>query len=561
MSARADDGRGADRRESADRVALLACLAALLLALGLAAIHRVGGLMVETDFYNFYAPQAEALLAGQPYTFRHNPPGYILLLTAVTALTGNAFVAGKLLSAVATGLFGWLGHRLFRALFDARIAATATVLLVIAVAPYSFVASTDLLGALAVVTTFWLVLRRVPIRPHDGLLGGMAAAAAYLLRANAIFLLPTLGLALLLLAKPRRTWDALLPAAAFGVGFLLLALPWFVWNTLRFGGAMASTAHVQIAMHFYAPGGDMFGERMLRWQNRFHSLREVLAYRPSTVLRTYVSDVAFHYPIDLATQVLSFPAFLFAGPGFIALARTREPRTTTYVLSSVAGYALLGLVGFYARYYLFLFPLLFLAVAIWFWSEQAAPRRPAGSRASLVWWSALVIVGAGVALSSARQTVRTLRDEPRYLLPMADSLRRFAEPGDAVMGGKPHLAYLAGLRHLSPMEEDTAAFLADLGASGARFFTYSPLEAKIYPVLRVLRDPAAVSDRLRLLFSDSASGTLVYELREPTPARSPPISSPSSPATPLSSSDDFARSSAIARVSAVMLSDRERSRR
>jgi hypothetical protein len=59
---------------TADRLALAAGLATLLLALALGVMHQIGSFTLETDFYNWYAPQTVGLLHGEPYTFRHNPP-------------------------------------------------------------------------------------------------------------------------------------------------------------------------------------------------------------------------------------------------------------------------------------------------------------------------------------------------------------------------------------------------------------------------------------------------------------------------------------------------------
>jgi hypothetical protein len=47
---------------TADRLALAACLATLLLALVLGVMHRIGSFTLETDFYNWYAPQTVGLL-------------------------------------------------------------------------------------------------------------------------------------------------------------------------------------------------------------------------------------------------------------------------------------------------------------------------------------------------------------------------------------------------------------------------------------------------------------------------------------------------------------------
>ncbi len=503
----------AHHRWSTDRLAVVVCVAAGLGALAIGLVHKVGGFEAETDFYNWYAPQAQGLLSGQPYTFRHNPPGYIILLAGATLITGDSFVAGKLLSAIATALFGWVTYSLFRALFDARVALGATLLLLLALLPYSFLAAADVVGAVAAAAALWIALRRPSVRVADCVLAGLAAGVAFLVRANALFLVPAIGMALLALGDRRLTPRRLIFPAAFLLAFLALTLPWFVWNTRHNGSPLAGTAHLQVAMHFYMPGGDMRGELMATQEKTFRSLSDVLFHDPVRLARTYLTDVGYRYPGRLATEVLRFPGYLFAGAGLIVLLLNRDGRRMTYLFVNGLGYLLLGLVGFYHRYYLFLFPLLFLLVAHYLWSEDAGSAAAAGPRTPHVRWLAYAAVLASVALAAVGQTAQTIQREPRYLLGIADSLRQRAAPGDGILCGKPHLAQFSGLRRVLPDQQDPTTFLDRAKAGGARFFVYSRPEAKLYPGLEALRDPQAVADRFTLLYRHAPSGTLVYEAR------------------------------------------------
>lgn len=498
---------------AADRVALAACLAAFLVAIGLGVFHRIGGFNLETDFYNWYAPQAVGILAGRPYTFRHNPPGYILLLAGATWIGGDPFTAAKALTAVATGLLGWVSYRLFRALFEPLVTLGATLLLLLAVLPYSYRASPDLIGVLATITPMWLVLRREPIEPVDALLAGVVAGVAYLLRANTVFLLPALSVALLLLRRGATSVRRLALPGVFVVGFLMATLPWFIWNARRYGSPFAGTPQLQVAMHFYAPNGDLYGEQMSLYEGKFHSLLDVLLYRPGRVITMYLEDVLVRYPVRLATEVLGFPAFLFTGAGLVALLRRGGTRRLAWLGVTLVGYLPLGLVGFYPRYHLFVFPLLFLLVAYYLLSREPGT---AGAPASDLGWlrlAACVWVVAGGVYATSNGIHHAFRQEPRYLLPIAASLRQQIGPEDAMVSGKPQLPWVARLKHVLPPQESPADFLAHADSLGARFFTYSPREAAIYPALDALRDPAAVADRFTLLSRDRRSGTLVYELR------------------------------------------------
>lgn len=498
---------------TADRLALAACLTALLLALGLGVAHRIGSFNLETDFYNWYAPQAVGLLHGEPYTFRHNPPGYILILAGATWLIGDPFTAGKVLTAFAGAAFGWTCYRLIRALFDARVALGATVLLLLSVVQYSYRAGPDLLGALATVVPIWLVLRREPIAPRDALLAGLVAGFAYLIRANTVFLLPGLGLALLLLPRGLSPRGRLTLPVLLAVGFLVATVPWFVWNAVRYGSPTAGTPQLQVALHFYAPNGDVYGEQMSLYEGRFHSLLDVLTYRPGRVIRTYLSDVFLNYPADLADQVVTFPAYLFPGAGLLVLVRRGGARRMAWLLVTAFGYLLLGLVGFYPRYHLFVFPVLFLLVSYFLVSDEPGNAGAPASALGRLRWVACLIVVAGAGYAAANAVGKSFAREPRYLLGFAAELRRRSHPGDAMVSGKPQLPWVAGLRRIVPAQESPQAFLARARGLGARYFTYSPVEAAIYPALAALRDTAAVADRFTLLLRDAPSGTLVYEIR------------------------------------------------
>ena len=498
---------------TADRLALAACLATLLLALVLGVMHRIGSFTLETDFYNWYAPQTVGLLHGEPYTFRHNPPGYILILTGATWVVGDAFTAGKLLAAFAAAALGWVCYRLVRSLFDPRVALGTTVLLLISVVEYSYRAGSDLLGALATMVPIWLVLRREPILTRDALLAGVVAGCAYLIRANTIFLVPGLGLALLLLPSGVSRGERLRLPALLGVGFLVATVPWFVWNTTHYGSPFAGTPQLQVAMHFYDPNGDVYGEQMSLYAGKFHSLLDVLTYRPSRVLKLYLLDVFLAYPAALADQVATFPAYLFLGAGLLVMLRRGGARRMAWLLVTAFGYLLLGLVGFYARYHLFVFPVLFLLVSYFLLSEEPGAAGAPASALGRFRWAACLLVLAGVGYSSASAVEREFKREPRYLLRFAADLRRRSHPGDAMVSGKPHLAWVAGLRRIVPPQESPEAFLAHACELGARYVTYTPAEATIYPALAALRDTAAVADRFTLLYRDAASGTLVYEIR------------------------------------------------
>ena len=135
---------------------------------------------------------------------------------------------------------------------------------------------------------------------------------------------------------------------------------------------------------------------------------------------------------------------------------------------------------------LFVFPVLFLLVSYFLLSEEPGNAGAPASALGRLRWAACVVVLAGMGYASASAVQKAFEREPRYLLRFAADL---------------------------PAQESPEAFLAHAPDLGARYFTYSPVEATIYPALEALRDTAAVANRFTLLFRDPGSGTLVYEIR------------------------------------------------
>jgi glycosyl transferase family 2/dolichyl-phosphate-mannose-protein mannosyltransferase len=508
-------GTPAPHRSGWDWAAAAACVAALGVALTLAHAHRVPQLGVEQDFIADYQRQAQNLLHGRPYTYRHSPPGYSLLVAVVSLLTPDLFTAGKLIGVAATALLGWCTYALLKSLFDGRTAFCATALVLLAVLPFGYLAATDVVAAMMMTLSVWLLLRQSAPDHAACLLAGLGAGAAYLIRSNAIFLLPGLGIAILL-ARRRSDSDGghVGRLAWFAGGFLVVTLPWFVANQHMNGSPFGSTAYLQIAAHFYEPQGDSHATSLILAADRFHSLGEALGNDPVRVANRYLRDVLLRNPEALAVQGIGFPGYLFAGAGVLVLLGELNDRRRSYALLLVLGYLLLGLVGFYLRYYLFVFPLLFLCVVRALFGNSALTRGR-GLLGHVVPWLAFGCIAVSVARASTGRIEWDLAHEPRYLVPIADSLRHRSVPGNILIEFRPYLAYLAGLRDTFPLAQSAVDFLARARAMHARYLVYTAEEESIWPPLASLRDPSTVPDGLRLLYRYDPVRLLVYEVALP----------------------------------------------
>jgi 4-amino-4-deoxy-L-arabinose transferase-like glycosyltransferase len=504
-----------------DFTAIVFCIAILILALVIGYFHKVGHFDVETDFYGAYAVQAANILEGRPYTYQYLPPMYSLLLAAVSLVAGDFFVAAKIISAFATGLFGWITYLLLKELFDSRIALASTTLLLLALIPYSFLAATDLVGALAVILPLWILLRSPVLTFKACFLSGILAGVAYLMRPNGIFLVLGIGFTLIFINLNQETLRrCLLRVGFFLCGVLLITTPWFIYNWQINGSPFKTANYLHIAAHIYHPESENSETTLKQMASKFNSIGEVVLYNPPKFILTYLKSVLKENIEQLFPQSLRFPAYLFAGSGLLLLlaelSRRRGNlfrRRLTFLVVCLFGYFILGLVGFVLRYYFFLFPLLFLLVTYFLFQRYilAALGYIPFFRIA-VSWLVVLILAVSQSISAYRKTSSNLASEPSYLLEIANFLRNRSSAHDIIIVRKPHLAYLSGLRREFPLAETVDDFFVKAGEIGARYIVYSDLEASLWPGLKSLRDPKTLPKSFKLIYAHTPSHTLIYEI-------------------------------------------------
>jgi 4-amino-4-deoxy-L-arabinose transferase-like glycosyltransferase len=504
-----------------DITAIVFCIAILSLGLVIGYFHKVGDFGVETDFYGAYAVQAGNILEGRPYTYQYLPPGYSLLLACVSLVTGDFFVAAKIISAFATGIFGWITYVLLRALFHSRIALASTILLLLALIPYSFLVATDIVGAVAIILPLCILLRRPVLTLNACFLSGILSGVAYLVRTNGLFVILGIVFSLLFINLNQETLGKCLVKVGFFIcGVLLITSPWFIYNWQTNGSPLASKVYLQIAAHIYQPGGTNSGTTHIQIASKFHSLGEVVLYNPQKFLLTYLTGILKDNILPLLTQSLSFPAYLFCGSGLLLLlvefSRKREDlsrRRLTFFLVCFFGYLLLGLTGFVLRYYFFLFPFLFLLVTYFLFQRYiftALGDVPFFRIA--VSWILVLILAVSQSIIAYRKTSSSIASDPIYLLEIADFLRNRSSPHDIIIARKPHLAYLSGLRREFPLAETADDFLLKAREIGARYIVYSDFDASLWPGLKSLRDPSALPKSFKLIYSHKQSHMLLYKI-------------------------------------------------
>lgn len=503
---------GEDRRY--DLLALAACLCIGTLALGLGAFREVGNWGVETDFFGRDVVQAGLVLAGEPYTNQHYPPGYAYLLALLSRFTSDMFAAGKILSGLSAGLIGFVSYRLLSVLWGRRQALAATILTLLALLPHAFVASADMVANLALVVPMWLLLRReatVAVCAQ----AGVAAGAAYLLRYNALFVLAGIPVALLFLGEAGDSWRTRLVKMAVFLGAALLVMaPWLLVNWHRNGSPFASDLHQQVAAHFYHPQGDAFVWAVADMGQRFASPWEVLLHDPWQIAKTFLKDVLYGKAYRLSWYVLGFPAALFAGAGLLLYLQQMTAKRAAFLILCAAGYLLHGLAGFAVRFYFFLFPLLFVLVVLplFHFERMPIPGQVVRREWAIGWW-VFSLVALAVAYSSYVSARWFLEAEPTHLLDAAAAIKSRAAAGDRIMAVEPHLAHLTGLNVTSGAVADSLdQYLATVAAEGIRFLVYSKHEEDYWPGLRVLSEPDRLPQAYRVIYEHGPSRTIVYEI-------------------------------------------------
>lgn len=336
----------------------------------------------ENDRYHL---MADRLLAGEWPRDVYRPMLYVLLTAGLGAITGDCFVAGKLVSAFAGGLLVFATHRLARCAFGRRTALAAAAL--VAVSPlairYGLVASTD---ALSVALSTLCLAAALTASTHSGLRPAIAAGAAFSLaywcRYQSIAALPIALLAVWIGALPQERLKRL--GAFFGAAFVAL-LPHMTLTWLQFGKPLHDENWRNVALRHFSPNLD-FGYLN---NNPFHGLLSVLRHDPATIAKHAVEEAQGMANWGLRTLLVGNEGGPMLANVLLALAMigaavawTHRPRTAGLLLLALCSYLGLVAVTFFGwdRMLLPVLPLMLTLVA--FTLVVGMPRMVSAARTS-----------------------------------------------------------------------------------------------------------------------------------------------------------------------------------
>lgn len=497
-----------------------------LVILGLR-LHRMGDGDSESDFFEDYVVQSRAVLDGGVEIDAYRGPLYPILLAVlhvvVRPLGAGLFETGILLSALAAGAVILLTYRILHALFSARVALAASLLVVSSAffVRYSYTTGNDMTFVAGALLVTWAFLRspRAPGWAGMALVGGLSAVA-YLIRYNGSALLVAVVTGIVVVDVWRLNWRRrALASLVVLAGFFLAITPWGLYCHTHTGSFFYNHNYVNVIYPFYLPADQHAEEFLAANRMAFGGILDVLRYDPAALLAGLPRQVVAQ-TWGLAASVVTWPVGVAALLGIVAMVRRRPTRRqSAFYVMGLVFFALLCFVFFKSRFNLFLIPTCAtLAVTGIRWlARVTAPKRrrvlSASLFAGLLAYSGFVMVAHNrVTIAGGLFAFRTMGEW--FVENTTPEQRR-----GVVVARKPYFAYFAQLDHVRMPElrsyGELMSFLDDVDA---RYLYFSYLAGKTRSELDFLTDPQ--SDHpglLAILMSPFAVLYVVEDQDQPAP--------------------------------------------
>lgn len=505
---------------------LLICLIHLLMLSHLARQHSFGNYATETDFYHFYAPDADRLMAGQFPENTYQGPGYpaaVGLIGKLTGFSNDLFTVGKWLSVICAVLCGWFVFLLFSRLFDFRIGIGAQLIAVVSgeFPQFSINAATDvffLLTCLIALVVFtgqrWNLRRRIA-------LSAIITGAAYLVRYNGLFLLAAFLVGILLLDLFSQSWRQRLKLSAMFVGvFFLTVSPWLIANYRHHGSPLYNTNYLNIATEFYPElaGGETNQDATRKLDERFQSFGDVIAYDPARLIKRYPQNLLESLRSTFRENLVASAVAWLAWIGFaMALFRKRSKPVSVVLIAGAFYLLLMALNHWETRYYFFVMTLYagFAVYAAVGWLQIARERgwlQQSGFAAIPI---AIVAVMFVTSIAASREDVKTfLEAQPLELIGARDFLSGTgAAPNTLrIVARKPHLPYLSRQQWIFfPQVKSIEELRVWLDGNQVDYIIIGKRELKERKELKKLGDPENAPDWLKPVWVYEPTKFILYQ--------------------------------------------------
>lgn len=478
----------------------------------------------ETDYVQFFVPDAQRLLDGEPLASPFHPPLYPVVIAAAGALLGDWLAAGLAVSLLSGLVVLLASHMLFLRL-GGEAAAWGAILALLGSATFvgdSARAAADvfflaLFMGSCLVAVMALETGRRSLWTACGLIVGLAL----LTRTNAP---PLLLLALMPLLSPasRRARVEAVGAVAGGLAGPVLAV-------LAFAAATGSQAlpgnnHLSLATSFFASGDDRSStDAALEVAGRFHSVTDVLLHDPVRVARIYLSELYDLAAGNLASLVEP-PFYLMALPGCLLLLGSRWSPALGLVLAVfLAEILLTNLKQFHDRYYLFLVPLVGAGAGHMTWQILRTPWPPPWQTGFAALFLLMFLGAIGFAYAKVWRGTANGTAEVAQLVPAGMSA---LDAGSTVVARKPHLAFYTGAESVYfpdvPTLDELHAFLRAQADRGPLYLLYGEVERRLRPQHRMLGDEDRAPAWLEVALRSEPPGRWILYRYRPLPTAAAP---------------------------------------
>lgn len=503
---------------------VIICLLHLCTLIYLARQHPFGNYATETDFYHYYAPDAERIAAGQFPQNTFQGPGYPAVIAVFGKLTGgDLFAAGKWLSVVCAVLCGWLLFVLFARLFGFWVGLGAQLVAIASgeFPQFSINAATDvffLFVCLAVLVAF--TSERLGVRWRV-VLTGFLTGAAYVIRYNGLFLLAACLIGIVLLNLFEQSWrERIKSAALFIVMFVVAASPWLVANYRHHGSPVYNTNYLNIATEFYPElvAGETNQDATRALEKRFKSFGEVLGYDPARLFKQYpvnlYESLRESVTGNLVNQLVGLLALLGIGLSFIG----RKSKPAMLVLIAGGLYLLLMALNHWeTRYYFFVMALYsgFAVFAAVRWLELMQAQGWLKATAFSAIPVALVAVMFAASFAESRKDVTEfLEAQPMELAGARDFILGLnAAPNSLrIVARKPHLAYMSHQEWVFfPQVKSLDELRAWVESNRFDYLVIGKREIKERRELKALGNPKKAPEWLRAVWSYEPTNFILYQ--------------------------------------------------
>lgn len=320
--------------------------------------HKVGGYGVETDFFWIYIPEAKGLAEGKLLIDAFRGPFYPIMLFLFQKMFLDYFTAGIVINTLSASFALWVIFELFTSIFDRTIAFLSTIFVMLnpTFVQFTYSNGTDMLFFLLSYVTLYFFFRGKG-GTKTIIITALFASLTYLTRYNGVFLLCLAPIILIMNIWGGSFKKNLMFSISYIALFLIFISPWCIYTYINIGDFFYNHNYMNIAYEFLAKGKTSWDNFWYSNSSHSQSIYSVIFHNPIRFLSHFISNL-FIYSLENLTNLMGWliGIFSFIGLLFFIFNHKKDVRQTAYLIISFVFFAILCLVFYSDRFFLFLIP-------------------------------------------------------------------------------------------------------------------------------------------------------------------------------------------------------------